>query len=142
MFRSADESLKGGIHLLLFWNGLLVTGHTFVFILIISVVNSLYTFMAWNRVSKSCLMAEHCFHILCILVVFRYIFLAFTTSRTLMIRRISLLWSSSPTCSLELLHGRNVSATALGWLFSDTALFYVHSYNICGEPSAHVSGEE
>ena len=33
-------------------------------------------------------------------------------------------------------------ATALSWFASDTEQFCVHPYNICGEASAHLYGEE
>ena len=42
---------------------------------------------ARNRVSKTCKMAELCFQLLCILVVFPYIFLVFITSSVLVIKR-------------------------------------------------------
>ena len=38
--------------------------------------------------------------------------------------------------------GRNASATALTWFASDTAHFCDHPYNICGEASALLYGEE
>ena len=62
-----------------------------VFIHITSVEKSVHISMARNRVSKNCLMAELCFHRFVYLIVFRYIFSAFTTSSVLAIRRTSLL---------------------------------------------------
>ena len=50
---------------------------------ITSVGKSVHIFMARNRVSKSCLTAELCFHRFVHLIVFRYIFSAFTTSSVL-----------------------------------------------------------
>ena len=58
-----------------------------VFIYITSVGKSVHISMARNRVSKSSLMAELCFHRFVHLIVFRHIFSAFTTSSVLAIRR-------------------------------------------------------
>ena len=61
LLSSADESLKDETHLLLLRDGLLVTLQTLCSY-IPSVVKPMHIFMAKSRVSKSCLMAELCFH--------------------------------------------------------------------------------
>ena len=61
MLRIADESLSDEMRLLLLWNLSLVTPHT-LFIHEKSVLKPVHKFMVKNRVSKSCLMAELCFH--------------------------------------------------------------------------------
>ena len=54
-------------------------------------VSSFKDSSALEAVSKSCLMAELCFHRFVHLIVFRFIFSAFTTSSVLVIGRTSLL---------------------------------------------------
>ena len=85
------------------WNGSLVTLYTFVFIIMTFVLNPGHIFMASSRASESCLMAELCYHHFVHLVVFRYRFLAFTTSSVLAIRRSSILWGSPLRCSVVLM---------------------------------------
>ena len=62
MFSSADESLMDETRLLLHWDNSLVTLHTFALIHITSEVNPVQIFMTRSTASKSCLMAEPCFH--------------------------------------------------------------------------------
>ena len=66
-----------------------------VFIHLPSLVKPVHIFMAKNRVSKSCLIIVKLLSsisiVFCILIVFQYIFLAFTTSSGLAIRKTSLL---------------------------------------------------
>ena len=57
------------------------------------------TYVTWEW-SKSCLKAKLCSIVLCILVVFWYIFSAFTTNSVLAIRRTSLFWCSPLRCSI------------------------------------------
>ena len=61
MLRIADESLNDEMRLLLLWNLSLVTPHT-LFIHKKSLLKPVHIFMVKNSVSKSCLMAELCFH--------------------------------------------------------------------------------
>ena len=49
-------------HLPLLRDGLLMTFHILVFLHTISMMKQVHTFMARSRVSKSCVMAELCFH--------------------------------------------------------------------------------
>ena len=81
--------------------------------------------------------------VLCILIVFRYIFSGFTTSTELAIRTFSLLWSSLLSCSVALLsHWRTkrvcyCSEMVRLWHCTNC----VHIYTIYGEASAHLYGE-
>ena len=77
-------------------------------------------FMARNRVSKSCLMADLCFRRFVNFDCVPIYISAFTASSVLAIRRTSLLWGSPLSYSVAL-KGRNASATALQWFASDTA---------------------
>ena len=61
LIRSADECFKDETRLLLLWNGSLVTLYTFYPYLICD-VKQVHILMVKSRVSKSCLMAELCFH--------------------------------------------------------------------------------
>ena len=61
-FSRTEESLKHKTRLLLLWDVSLVTLLIFMFINITSVVKTVHIFMARSRASKSCLMAELCFH--------------------------------------------------------------------------------
>ena len=67
LFSSGDESLKDETRLLLLWDGSLVTLHilcSYIFIhaSVVKPVQPVHIFMARNRVSKSYLMVELCFH--------------------------------------------------------------------------------
>ena len=48
----------------------------------------------------------------------------------------------SPHKKKKVLKGQKAFTTALGWFASDALHFCVHPYNICGEASAHLYGEE
>ena len=86
IFCSTDECLKDETCLLLLEDCSLVTLHTFVFIHVKSVGKPADNFMVTN-VSQSCLIAA--IAELCILVMFRYIFSALTTSSVRAIRKTS-----------------------------------------------------
>ena len=101
-----------------------------------SVANPVHKFMARSGALKSCLVAKHTVSIvLCILVVFRYIFSTFTTSRVLTIQTISFLSSSiflmfsssdkSLNCKTRLSLPRNGSLVILHTL---AFLFLYHIY--------------
>ena len=73
-----------------------------VFIHVPSVVKPVHIVMARNRVSISCLMSSVSI-VFCVLIMFRYIFSAFTTNSVLVIKRALLLWSSPLSCSVALM---------------------------------------
>ena len=70
-----------------------------------------------------------------------YLFTAFTTSSVLGLIFYELLHSDVQQ-RWWVLTRRNMSATTIIWLASDTARFWFRPYNICGEASAHLNGEE
>ena len=86
---------------LLLWDGLVVTLNTWCSYIYTSCGEaSAYLYGEFLKVVQ---WLSSVSNVLCILIVFQYLFSAFTTSSALVIRRTSFLWSSPLSCSVALL---------------------------------------
>ena len=102
LFSSTDDSLKDETRLLLLWVSSLVTLPTFCLCIYHLWWSNCTSLLRATNFLKAVKWLSSVSIVLCILIVFRYTFSAFTTNSLLAIRRTSLWWSLPLSCSVVL----------------------------------------